>query len=259
MAAPIQRYSDPRLYGTTLVKPCNVSYQWIRTVSHPLHPKCSLITECAVRAMKILTGSVALAVTALPALIGRLIQIIHYHSISKEMRAKPPEVSVDGMQLPTLQPCAMPATQKYHGTDTAAAIGILRWGFNPSRTALGAKMAEAVYVSADAAVSATYGVDQLILSLDLREGEIAYLDDDALAAFMQRIGEDHPTKKVMAAIQELYYQNGYRAIKYDLAHRGTEEAWAIYDPSCISITQVRPSPEAMPEVIEPRRILQACA
>ena len=77
MPAPIQRYSDPRLYGTTLVKPFDKSYQWIRTVAHPLHPECSLVAECAVRAMKVLTGSLALAVTALPALIGRIIQIIH--------------------------------------------------------------------------------------------------------------------------------------------------------------------------------------
>lgn len=249
MPAPIQRYSDPRLYGTTLVKPFSASYQWIRTVAHPLHPKCSLITECAVRAMKIMTGTIALAITALPALVGRLIQIIHYHSISKEIRANPPEVIVDGMQLPRLQPCQMPGPTKYHGTHEAAAIGILRWGFNPSITASGAKMAEAVYVSARDVVSAVYGEDQLILSLDLREGEIAYANNDTLYEFTARIGKDLSDKRVMAAVRELYYQNGYRAIKYELDHYGTEEAWAIYDPSCISITQIRPSPHALPVAI----------
>ncbi len=50
----------------------------------------------------------------------------------------------------------------------------------------------------------------------------------------------------MAAVRELYYQNGYRAIKYDLDHYGTEEAWAVYDESCISIIKVQLSPTAIP-------------
>jgi hypothetical protein len=249
MAAPIQRYSDPRLYGTTLVKPFNASYQWIRTVAHPLHPKCSLIAECAVRAMKIVTGALALAITAFPALIGRLIQIIHYHSIAKKVRANPPEVIVDGMRLPRLQACPMPGPKKYHGTNQTAAIGILRWGFDPTKTASGAKMAEAVYVSANDVVSAAYGTDQLILSLDLREVEIAYASDETLGEFTSRIGKDLSDKKVMAAVRKLYYQNGYRAIKYDLDHYGSEEAWAIYDPSCVSIKQIRPSPDATPVTV----------
>ena len=29
MAAPVQRYSDPRLYGVTFTKPLNKSYEWI--------------------------------------------------------------------------------------------------------------------------------------------------------------------------------------------------------------------------------------
>lgn len=247
MTAPIQRYSDPRLQGTILVKPFNASYQWIRTVSHPLHPKCNKITECALRAIKIITGSVALTITALPALVGRLIQMIHYHSMAKEIRAKPPEVIIDGMRLPRLEPCPMPGPKKYHGTNEAAAIGILRWGFNPHKTASGAKMAEAVYVSASDTVSAAYGEDQLILSLDLRPGEIAYASNETLGEFTMRIGKDLSDKKVMSAVRELYYQNGYRAIKYDLDHHyGKEEAWAIYDPSCISITKIRPSPHGSP-------------
>lgn len=246
MAAPIQRYSDPRLFGITLVKPFNTAYQWIRTVTHPLHPKCNLITECAIRTMKMMTGSVALAMTALPALVGRIIQMIHYHTLSKNVLSNPPQVIVDGMQLPHLESCSMPAAKKYHGTNEAAAIGILRWGFNPSKTALGSKMAEAVYVSAKDVVSAVYGVDQLILSLDLREGEIAYASNCIRDNFIHSINKDLSDKKMIAAIRELFYQNGYRAIKYDLDCYGKEEAWAIYDPSCISIIQIRPSPKAIP-------------
>jgi len=57
------------------------------------------------------------------------------------------------MQLLCLQKCEMPSSQKYHGTDRAATIGILRWGFDPSKIAPGSKMAEAVYISASDTVS----------------------------------------------------------------------------------------------------------
>lgn len=137
MAAPIQRYSDPRLYGSSFVKPFNASYQWIRTVAHPWHPKCSLITECAVRAMKIVTGVFALALTTPSTLIGRFIQFLHYHSISVEGRAKPKAITVNGMELPRLKACSLPEPEKYHGTSELAAIGILRWGFDPAKTAKG--------------------------------------------------------------------------------------------------------------------------
>lgn len=242
MPAPIQRYRDPRLYGASLVKPFDQSYQWIRTVAHPRHPECNLMIECAVRAMKVFTGTFSLAMTALPALIGRVIQIIHYHYISADIRANPAEVMVDGMCLPALQSCRMTTSKKFHGTDRNGAIGILRWGFDSSRTAPGSKMAEAVYVSASDAVSVVYGRDQLILALDLREGEFAYVSDQALNEFNQKIDRDLSDKKVMAAVRDLYYQNGYRAIRYDLNCYGGEEAWAVYDESCISITKVQFSP-----------------
>ncbi len=246
MAAPIQRYSDPSLYGGVFVKPFDKSYQWTRTVVHPLHPKCNLIAECAVRAMKILTGTLAMAMTALPALVGRVIQMVHYHCIPKEVRANPEPGSVGEIRLPRLESCALPPPKKYHGTSEEGAIGILRWGFDITRTASGAKMGEAIYVSASDVVSAAYGQDQLILSLDLRETEVAYLSDSALREFQEQIGEGFSDKRVMTAMRELFYQNGYRAIKYDLDHYGKEEAWAIYDPTCISIKQIRPSPNAVP-------------
>ncbi len=48
----------------------------------------------------------------------------------------------------------------------------------------------------------------------------------------------------MSVVRELFYKNGYRAVKYDLKHYGTEKAWAIYDPSCISIKTIRRAPVA---------------
>lgn len=239
MAAPIQRYSDPRLYGTSLVSPFAGSYEWIRTVAHPWHPRCSFVAECAFRAMKTFTGIVALGISALPALAGRIVQIIHYHWIPAEVRAHPAEIVIKGMHLPQREVCSKPVGVVFHGTDQESAIGILRWGFDPRKTALGAKMGEAAYVSARPYVSAAYGVDQLILLLDLREGEIAYVTDEAL-------GELGGGQEDMAAVRQLFFQNGYRAIRYDLPYYGIEEAWAIYDPSCISITKIQPSPFPVP-------------
>ncbi|MBS0626365.1 MAG: hypothetical protein JSS32_09975 [Verrucomicrobia bacterium] len=242
MAAPIQRYSDPRLNGTILTKPFYDSYQWIRTVNHPMHPKCNRIEECAVRAMKAITGALALVLTALPALVGRAIQIIHYHRLSRVERLSPERIDVDGLTLPEKEACPLPGPEKFHGTSERNAMQILRWGFDPRKTAIGSKLGEAVYVSASDTVSADYGEDQLILSLDLRNGEVAYLPD----RFKDQMGWDLNNKKVMESVRKLFYLNGYRAIKYDLAHYGTEEAWAVYDPSCVTIREVRPAPLAVP-------------
>lgn len=249
MAAPIQRYNDPRLYGTTLVKPFNESYQWIRTAAHPLHPKCSRVTECAFKAMKIVSGTIALVITAIPALVGRIIQIIHYHSISNEIRLKPPTVKVNGMELPELQKCSMSPSKKYHGTKDITAMSILRWGFDPNKTGLGSKMGNAAYVSVGDTVSVTYGNCQIVLSLDLEENEIAYLDNNPYQQLMKN--KNLEDKTTMVALRELFYQNGYRAIKYDLNHYGIEEAFAVYDPSCISIDRIQSSPNAVaPAAIE---------
>lgn len=50
----------------------------------------------------------------------------------------------------------------------------------------------------------------------------------------------------MADVRELFYQNGYRAIQYSLRFYGTTEALAVYDPSCISIKEIKPSSRAEP-------------
>jgi hypothetical protein len=242
MAAPIHRYSDLRLYGTTFVKPFNYSYQWIKTVGNPLHPQCNLIAECAIRAIKLLIGTVVMTGTALPASIGRIIQITHYHFISKAIRLHPPKISINDMELPSLQPCTVPQSEVFHGTEEKGAIGILRWGFDPHKTKEGSKIGEAVYASAVNTVSSSYGSDQFILSLNLRENEVAYLDDDTLMKFST--GKDFSNKKTMTAIRELFLKNGYRAIQYTINHHGKEKAWAIYDVSCISIIRVQPSPTA---------------
>lgn len=135
-----------------------------------------------------------------------------------------------------------------------AAMNILRWGFDPSKTAPESKMAEAVYVSSNDTVSVSYGGNQLILALDLQEEETAYLSDDSLKGFKENV--DFSDKKDMSSVRQLFYQNGYRAIRYDLDHYGTEEAWAVYDPSCISIKQIRLSPEPILQT-KPKQLLVA--
>lgn len=73
----------------------------------------------------------------------------------------------------------------------------------------------------------------MILFLDLRESEVAYMDSFTFNEFIENL--DLKNKKVSAAVRQLFLRNGYRAIKYDLTHYGIEEAWAVYDASCISI------------------------
>ncbi len=238
MAAPIQRYSDPRLHGTCFVKTCASSYEWIRTVAHPIHPECNLVAEVAVRALKVFTGALAIVITALPALIGRIIQIIHYHTLSSAIRARPPIVVINNLQLPDLESCA-PTCETFHGAEDTAAIGILRWGFDPHRAASGSKIGDATYVSASNKVSASYGHTQLILNLDLKDGEIARLSPNALACTNWNLSD----KKIMSDVRELFLHNGYRAIRYDLTFFGQTEAWAVYDTSCISISAIQVSPE----------------
>lgn len=86
-------YSDPRLYGTVLVNPFEKSCQMVEATMYALEPKCSLndVVENVVRVMTIIIGILAIAITAAPALIGRMIQIIHYHSLPK--KKQPQEVS----------------------------------------------------------------------------------------------------------------------------------------------------------------------
>lgn len=242
MAAPILRYSDPRLFGTCIVKPCASSYEWTRNAINPIHPNSNLVVEVAFRALKAFTGTLAIAITALPALVGRVIQMIHYNSLSPSIRENPPTVAINNMQLPTLKGCKISDLTSYHGTTETAAISILWSGFNPSKVAVGSKLGEATYVSAKDTVSAEYGQDQLILKLDLREREIAYLSDKDLEAQNWNFSD----KKVMSTVRELFLANGFKAIKYDLDFYGEEEAYAIYDTSCISISRVQPSPKGTP-------------
>lgn len=234
MGAPIIKYSDPRLYGAILTKPFEISYQWIRTSVHPWHPKCLVIVECAVRAIKILTGILLLALTAFPAFLGRLIQLIHYHSKETINRANPTELLVNGLHLPKLERCLCPAATMLYATSEEKAIELVRWGLHLS-TLSDSIRGDAIYISADPEISKAYGGDQLVLALDLRDEEVAYVSSDEWELFNFRV----PAEATFLDFRELFYENGYKAIKYDL-YGGEQKTWAVYDPSCVSIVEVRP-------------------
>jgi hypothetical protein len=237
--APIQRYSDPRLFGAALVNPWQRSYEEGRRALHPLHPRASQIEQVCIRALHLVRGVLAMALTFLPGLVGRVCQMIDYHSRSKDALRHPSVVELEGMSLSDfLRPCTPPKKDGYHGTSEEAALSILNWGFDLKKVSSESKMGQAVYVSTGDAVSAAYGEDQLILSFDLRPGEVAEATE-AAESFVGHRG----------AMGWIFYQNGYRAVKYTLqsSHQGTEEAWAIYDPSCITITRINPSPKAEPQ------------
>lgn len=243
LAAPIQRYGDCRLWGAFLTQPFSKAYQWTRVASYPLHPRGSVVYDCALKALRLLTGALALAATALPALAGRILQIMHYHSLSQEARAYPRPIAVREMNLPALTPCRPLAAQIYYKATRVNALSILRHGFDPKKTPLGSKMGDAIYyASANESASANYGKDLLLLSVDVRPGEIAYLNDDSLQQFARATGFDMPDRRSMADFKNLFHKNGYRAILYDLSYFGAGDAWAIFDTSCLTIKSIMHSP-----------------
>jgi hypothetical protein len=235
----------------------------IKTVFHPLHVECDLVTELAIRAIKAVVGIFALAITALPALFGRIAQIIHFHAISANNRAHPPEVKVSGMSLPELEVYPMLASQKALPVSFRAsqreAKNILRWGFYSTTRAAEQKLPGGIEVSVANVAFAVEASDTLRLSLDLREGGIAYVSNRALndfsAAFTKVFAEktgrnfsdqtDIPAQRELSAarsstLRELYYQNGYQAIKHKSDRFGKEEHWVVCDSFCMSLLQVLP-------------------
>lgn len=80
----IPKYNDSYLYGSSLVKPFTLSYRWTKSALYPSITKYNIIAECAIRSLKLLTSILALSITALPALAGRFIQIIHLQFFYKK-------------------------------------------------------------------------------------------------------------------------------------------------------------------------------
>jgi len=250
MAAPIQRYTDPRLTGEFLAVPLEKSYAWIRTVTNPVHPKCSKSYEYVVRAFKALTGVIALALTTLPWLLGRSIQVISYHVMGTARRENRLEFGAE-LVLPRFASCDLPEAFRSHATSQTSAISILRWGFDPSKTMSGA-LGDAIYITATDQKMSVPGNDQLVLSLDLKKDEVISINEHDLSNWRDsnRRPLDITDKKTSAAMREVFLKNGIRAVNYRL----NPEAWAIFDESCISILEVHPdAPPPLPSSLPPAK------
>jgi len=244
-AAPILRYSDPRLYGTFLVQPWSMAYEWTRTVTNPWPPACNPVVECAVRGFKIVSGLCALAATCVPALAGRLVQMGHYHSMSTEKREKPrpigPWKTEETLRLnipaEALESCALPS-QLFYAKTAPMILSTMRFGFSfdDCYGSIGCSAGPAIYASEKSRKAEVFGndVEELQLSLDLKPEEIAYVPTkkgDAVPAFAKPIGRIGGSEALKAR-RNGFIMNGYRAVKFN-----TEgyPVWAIYDPSCIRI------------------------
>ena len=232
MSAPLVRYGAPmlgdhdsRLYGAFLVQPFAKSKAWIRTVSYPVHPGCNLITELAVRLFKILAGSIALALTVLPALIGRTIQKMHYSTLTSFEREYPKEIQVKGLKLPELTKYSLAerndllADMLGYATNTDNALSILRWGLDNSKL-------KKKYTSGDKTI--------LVLALNLQASEITYISVENLAKWRNNIEANAERK---SAECELLKKNGYRGVIFEKTKsaKATIMNLTICNPSCFDI------------------------
>lgn len=254
-AAPIFRSSDERLYGSSLVKPFeSLHNSCIRTVSNPIHPGTQKTAEYARRIFKAIIGFIGMVIISPIALIGKAIQVIHYHVLSKSKRDQPETVSVNGISLPKLKPASI--GNKLHGTDHNAAKSILRSGFKLSEGSN--VMGQAIYVTDAETAARNYGQvgGFFRLEADLDSREIAKLDHD----FFHHLGEDwNKTARESfkmhlsfsgkfsdnefdvlfnSSIRQLFLKNGYRGVEYQANVWGSDfTAMAIYDPSCLKISK----------------------
>jgi len=184
--------------------------------------------------MKVFTGVLALAFTALPAALGRLIQMIHYHSMSAEERKRPQQVGElpANLREPHLKDDFFDVKgsgsflgQQYQGMlKEADMISILRWGHRQ----------DTVHVSNDeSAWTMKEGEPEevkytLSVSLDLQKAEIANMEDVLWAPGA-------------LANPRQFLNNGYRAAQYtiyDEESYGYQTFFAVFDPSCISVRAI---------------------
>lgn len=102
--ASINHYSDSRLYGHGLVEPFQKMYNsWIRPINNPIHEQSNRYIEIGRRSCNALIGSIIILSLSILPVLGRLLQMIHYHLLSKESRLKPAAIVVEGIRLPKLQ------------------------------------------------------------------------------------------------------------------------------------------------------------
>jgi len=237
MAAPIQRYGDCRLYGTCLVSPCNISYEWMKTAVNPIHPKAHLINECGVRSIKIVASFIAISLTLLPLLIGKSLQIIHYHLLSSEYREAPEEAIVEGLTLPKFKECYQHNRTLYYTGPKEDLTRILRGGFQKLLSSR--ENGQRILLSFRDIQQLSLGSDEITVHLDLKDEEIAHIDQDDLREYIYKKEKNLSKEQFFQRFQKLFRENGYRAIRIDNENSVKKQTWMILDPSCIRILKVR--------------------
>ena len=103
---PIDSWGDIRLNGSFISgKFFDVYNDWVDAlVSNPVIQKGKLERglEYGRRSFNALIAIIGMVVASPLLLIAKICQIVHFYSLSKEHRAKPPAVKVDGHELPEL-------------------------------------------------------------------------------------------------------------------------------------------------------------
>src|SRR5690606_22895121 len=134
VAAPIQRYQDPRLNGFDQTLDFTDHYYRFRSVFSPLLPSCDPFEESKQRIEKAAFHAMQMVKAAPTALQGRLTQLVHYHSLSEEQRRAPAEEVVNGLKLPKLKKPSIFPSLLFSGTKEDCAKQILSSGFDVNKT-----------------------------------------------------------------------------------------------------------------------------
>ncbi len=108
--APILSYSDRRLYGFTLTRPFRACYyEWVKPLTNPYHPILrNPVLEFLRRLVPAIIGMLGMILFAPFALIGRIVQCVHFSTHSIEELARPKFIVSEGEEpietfLPELQ------------------------------------------------------------------------------------------------------------------------------------------------------------
>jgi hypothetical protein len=96
MTNSINSYSDDRLCGSLLVKPLSDGCKRLTELTIESEVTAAKVARCALLAL----ANIALVIVSAPlALVGRIFQVIHYHSLSPEFRADPSSADLDISRL----------------------------------------------------------------------------------------------------------------------------------------------------------------
>lgn len=241
MAASIQRYSDPRLRGSSSASSFFQSWYRFRSAFSPIPTDCNRTREMARRFAKALLAGSDMLNQAPSALWGRALQIAHYHSLGRK-REHPAPIEYATLHLPQLKPVHELPKQLFLGTSQSKLEHILSFGFDVKKTRKTALLGDGVYLTEKKEVASLYGKKQLAVSLDVKPTEIAYLDATSLATFQWKHKKQLVEGDGYSHLPTLFLQNGYKGLVYDHYDwkRGVklQKAFVFFDPTCLTIEKV---------------------